>query len=192
MNNRLKYRAWITPWSNGETPVMVYINDLKLHAYIGNWEKGIYKDAVFMQHTGMRDRRGNDIYEGDIVQEQHTLEMAARGDSATVGVVYFAAGTFLIDGDGPLYDHVKSESPEILEDYVVVSNKYQSPNLLTKPENNQVKSDFKYLLAFSCDIIASQSRIKDYDIKKVAYAVDNLLGSHGEIWKHGIDPTYFE
>ena len=70
------------------------------------------------------------MYEGDIVAEKITEEMAANGDSAVVGVVYFAAGTFLIDGDGPLYDRTHSLTPDILEDFVVVGNKFTNPELL--------------------------------------------------------------
>ena len=92
----------------------------------------IVKDSryVIQQFTGMVDRNGVEVYEGDIVAEKITEEMAANGDSAVVGVVYFAAGTFLIDGDGALYEHVFSDSPHILEDFIVIGNKFINPELL--------------------------------------------------------------
>ena len=88
------------------------------------------ENFIVLQYTGMVDRNGVEVYEGDIVAEKITEEMAANGDSATVGVVYFAAGTFLIDGDGALYEHVFSDSPHILEDFIVVGNKFTNPELL--------------------------------------------------------------
>jgi uncharacterized phage protein (TIGR01671 family) len=130
--NRLKFRAWITPWGGDSQPHMKYIEDLQLHVYFGNWERGGYKDAVFQQYTGLKDKNGIPIFEGDIVAEKLTEEMAANGNSATVGMVYFAAGTFMIDGDGPLYNHVFSASPDILEDYNVIGNVLENKELLNQ------------------------------------------------------------
>jgi YopX protein len=70
--NRLKYRAWITPWGSDTSPYMHYIKDLYLNVVIGNWERGGYKDAVFQQYTGLKDSKGNEIYEGDIVKYHFT------------------------------------------------------------------------------------------------------------------------
>lgn len=44
-------------------------------------------------------------------------------------------------------------------------------------ENAQ--KDLNYLLSFSCDVIASGSLATHYDLKKIAYAIDNLFGIHG-------------
>lgn len=74
---------------------------------------------TYLQFTGMTDRKGKEVYSGDIVQSKDN-----------VGIVYFAAGTFMIDGDGPLYEHVHSVSPDILEDYIVIGNKFDNPELL--------------------------------------------------------------
>ena len=82
---------------------------------------------VLQQFTGMKDRNGKKVYEGDIVAENFTPEMAANGDTATVGHIFFAAGTFMINGDGPLCDHVYGISPDILEDFLVVGHIFENP-----------------------------------------------------------------
>ena len=122
------------------------MRELKFKIYDKNDTKGIIgpfewnklpqflfpENFTVLQYTGMIDRNGVEVYEGDIVAEKITEEMTASDDTAVVGVVYFAAGTFLIDGDGALYEHVFSDSPHILEDFIVVGNKFTNPELLTK------------------------------------------------------------
>lgn len=65
------------------------------------------------QWSGLYDREGNKIFAGDIIQ--------SKDES---GIVYFAAGTFMIDGAGPLFNYLKNYSTDILEDFLVVGNKH--------------------------------------------------------------------
>lgn len=81
--------------------------------------------VIAQQYTGLKDKNGKEVYEGDIVVEQHD-----GNEGETIGKVFFAAGTFMIDGDGPLYEHVYSLTPDILEDYIVVGNIFENPELL--------------------------------------------------------------
>lgn len=87
-------------------------------------------EYVFEQFTGMKDRKGTEVYEGDIVCEQLDAEGAALGYSANLGRVFFSAGSFMINGDGCLYDLTFSVSPETLEDYLVIGNCLENPELL--------------------------------------------------------------
>ena len=113
----------------------IHTGELEVANYSDLYEEWYYSDRmendyIIQQYTGMIDRNGVEVYEGDIVAEKITEEMAANGDSATVGVVYFAAGTFLIDGDGALYERVFSDSPHILEDFIVIGNIFENSELL--------------------------------------------------------------
>lgn len=81
---------------------------------------------VIQQYTGLKDKNGKEVYEGDIVAEKHD---GGEGE-ANIGKIFFAAGSFIIDGDGPLYDHTFSLTPDILEDYLVVGNMLENPELI--------------------------------------------------------------
>jgi len=86
-------------------------------------------EYIFEQFSGMKDRRGTEIYEGDIVREL-VLEVSVLGSSANIGRVFFTAGSFMINGDGLFYDHTFSSSPDVLEDYLVIGNCLENPELL--------------------------------------------------------------
>jgi uncharacterized phage protein (TIGR01671 family) len=80
----------------------------------------------------MKDRKGKDVYIGDILCEKLSQEDAAAGGGSDIGVVYFAAGCFMIDGDSHLYDHTSCDSPDILEDFFVIGNIFENPELLER------------------------------------------------------------
>lgn len=121
-----EFRVWIDALEPGK---FVYPEQITFYKN-GTTETEDYFGGVIQQYTGLTDSTGKKIFEGDIVCEKITAEMAANGESANIGRVFFAAGTFMIDGDGPLYEHVYSLSPDRLEDYLVIGNIFETPELL--------------------------------------------------------------
>jgi len=70
-----KYRVYVKHWGgHGEFDMLEYPKERELHVYFGNWERGGYKEAIFQQFTGLLDKNGKEIYEGDL------LEFAYRDD----------------------------------------------------------------------------------------------------------------
>jgi uncharacterized phage protein (TIGR01671 family) len=133
-----KFRVWnkITNsfLSSDEVAMDGYGDIILLHDY-GDWNYYLdkeYYDLVVQYQTGLTDLHGNDVYEGDIVRENYTEDMAFEGDTANIGQVFFAAGTFMIDGGGPMYDYTHSLTPDRLEDYIVIGNIFENPELLKK------------------------------------------------------------
>jgi uncharacterized phage protein (TIGR01671 family) len=90
------------------------------------YEELLDNEYVVVKFTGCKDKNGTPIYEGDILVTDHD---GGEGE-ANIGVVYFAAGTYMIDGDGPLYEHVFGHSPDILDNHTVIGNKFENSELL--------------------------------------------------------------
>lgn len=112
----IKYRVWITPWGSDSEPCMQYIPDLHLHVFFGNWERGGYKDAVFQQYTGLKDKNGKEIYEGDILEELINNETAKQ-----IGVCKQILGGWKIFADKSYYHGWK---------HVIIGNIFETPELL--------------------------------------------------------------
>lgn len=77
MNRELKFRAWNTDYAN---PIMEYFvwNDLKKIERL--------QDKVIMQFTRLHDKKGKEIYEGDIFcvsnNKKYQIRYCSQGESS--------------------------------------------------------------------------------------------------------------
>lgn len=130
MNREIKFRVW----------------DIELHMWINNIEmgknntlcEGTEKRFAVMQYIGLKDKNGNEIYEGDILcnDEYQTWEWR--------GVVKFSHGVFGAEwllnvksqsmiGSWGQKHNLRKLDDDIVERQIVIGNIYENPELLTEP-----------------------------------------------------------
>ena len=116
-NSRLKFRAWNT--EKNEWLYLPETGDIELTQYIGNsFEFSYDKEAVvILQYTGLKDKNGKEIYEGDFIEVMGVFyQIVWRGigfwfmDTHTKELFVFDPQVYHLEVVGNIY-----ESPELLE-----------------------------------------------------------------------------
>ena len=121
MNNRIyKFRAWDKEIKkmeyNPSVPVFDEISRVNLNGWFHR------EEFEFMQFTGLLDKKGKEIYEGDICQ---------LGDSRIY--VEFSHGAFWFmynNNDGFTYDWAISNNQWDDKDIEIIGNIFENPELL--------------------------------------------------------------
>lgn len=116
MAREIKFRAW-------DIPVKLMLENVGFEA--GAIESR--KDLIFMQYTGLKDKNGKEIYEGDIV--------CSLNDTPKINaVVKWQDGRFILKNWFDVYGQepdFKIVDPSQVE---VIGNIYENPMLIKQPE----------------------------------------------------------
>lgn len=115
MSREIKFRTWDKDHSN-----MLPVTTIQR---IAEWG-GILNDLIFMQYTGLKDKNGTEIYEGDILASTPNTYYEPRE------IVWFEhEARFGIRADED-EDHTMLNAYYAKTEYEVIGNIYENPELL--------------------------------------------------------------
>jgi uncharacterized phage protein (TIGR01671 family) len=138
MNEIFKFRAWdktLNKWASIASFILLkHVNDGK-HTYIFPYQDD--ERFIIQQFTGLKDKNGKEIFEGDIVKEKHFEDWSDKEGFDCFGVVRH---NVYIDSAGNQFSGFKTfpnlENNEgyagnpIKENTEVVGNIFENPDLL--------------------------------------------------------------
>lgn len=122
----VKYKVYIQDEGIYEVQNIDFYNKKITYLLTDNFDGGYlcaecdFKYATLLQYTGLKDKKGKEIYEGDIC-------INVTADSK-FGVVYFEDGMFIFRADNG--DFIHHYISTISNNCVIIGNIYENPELL--------------------------------------------------------------
>lgn len=127
----IKFRAW-NKYNMSYDELTVVGPDIGLNALL----KNVQRNFTLMQYTGLKDRNGREIYEGDILKSRENDEvwrvdemLPAHRQSHVTNIGYFCGKTYNSRASSAAYDNIDDwmSWPEM---YEIVGNVYENPQLM--------------------------------------------------------------
>lgn len=122
MNNRIyKFRAWDKKEKRME-PDIPFCMDTWTPTNLSEKITEIQKYYILMQYTGLLDKNGKEIYDGDIVNYDSNNFVNGLN-----GLIEWVGSGFYLAKHIPIFEIIKK-----FNDVEIIGNIYENPNLLNK------------------------------------------------------------
>ena len=132
MKREIKFRFWNSKNKEWENEYSMAVGPYGVCDYVSGWDEGEfnlgnYSHIIPIQYTGLRDCKGVEIYEGDIVKCDYGEDgVVTFNDNNFAGIPAF----HVCDKDGHSVEYHYGQKAD--KNCEVVGNIYENPELLTK------------------------------------------------------------
>lgn len=120
----IKFRAWSKEFNKMLEDIGIG-SDLAWDRY-KNTHVGIPSDSIFMQWTGLKDKDGKEVYEGDVVTYEWYPAEEHMGTEVEIEEITFGEGCFKTGGWA--FSECMSVENGII-DVKIIGNIYENPGL---------------------------------------------------------------
>ena len=132
-----KYRAWYKEWKEmGRVGEIRFDLDgsVSVVLFKGNYldVSGPREKIVLMQSTGLHDKNGKEIFEGDIIR--YNIDVVDIKRHPTLGFYTVLDGREGFFGDGMSIDDFEEDAKEFSKTAEIIGNIYENPELLEVKE----------------------------------------------------------
>lgn len=137
MVNLLRFRAWHKTWEEMGKVKRIRFDDygnvttvLFIGKDLGANEK--IDELELMQSTGLHDKNGKEIFEGDIIR--YNIDVVDIKRHPTLGFYTVLDGREGFFGDGMSIDDFEEDAKEFSKTAEIIGNVYENPELLEVTE----------------------------------------------------------
>ncbi len=126
MSREIKFRVW--------DRVDYMSKPFTLQSLMGANRTEFTKDCVVMQYTGLNDKNGKEIYEGDVVEFDGYQNPDSGDTEMNIGEVRYVGPSlcYYEDGKAVYIEDVIGHGCDVDDCAMILGNIYENPELLTK------------------------------------------------------------
>ena len=127
---RTKFRSWMKQFKKMDNDIgEMHFEDGEFK-YIGDdvHYKRLPEDIILMQSTGLFDKNGKEIFEGDIIANGPDVMCMKRHN--TLGFYVEKKGRVEFIADGAVLEEFEEDAKEIADSLEIIGNIYENPELL--------------------------------------------------------------